>query len=241
MTLPKIQYPTFTITIPSTKKKAKFRPFTVGEEKLLLMGQQSDEPKDMYDAIKQVINNCAIDNIDLSNLAPFDFDYIFIKLRAQSVSNVVEIKYLDPEDNEKYEVKVNLDDVEVQFPEAAADPIIQCDENIKVKLRYPTMKMMDEIMAELEGMKEVDPSKVTDKLILKAIDMIIAGDEIYPVNEISDEELLEFVESLPGKAYKSIRKFFEATPQVRHTVTYKTNKGTDRSIELNGLRDFFMF
>ncbi len=241
MTLPTIKYPTFTITLPSNKEKKKFRPFAVGEEKLLLIGQQSKDPKDMYDAIKQVINNCAIDPIDLEDIAPFDFDYIFIRLRSQSVSNMVEIKYLDPEDEEKYEVKINLNDVEVFYPEKAVDPVIDITPDIKVKLRYPTMKMMDEILAELNTEDELDTAIITDHLVMKAIDVIIAGEELYPAAEASKEELEKFISSIPGKSYDKIRAFFEATPHIKHTVTYKTKGGTERSIELNGLTDFFMF
>jgi hypothetical protein len=241
ITLPTVQHPTFDITIPSTKKKIKFRPFAVGEEKILLFGQQSRDPKDMYEAIKQVINGCAVKPIDLDSLAPFDFDYIFVKLRAQSVSNVVELKYVDPEDDERYDVLLNLDDVEVQFPEAAADPLITINDKLKVKLQYPTMAMMDEILNDLEGEEKVTASMIVDQLVMKAMELIIEGNEIYPVAEASKQELAKFIASIPPKAYAKIREFFESTPQLKHTVTYTTKGGTERSIELNGLTDFFMF
>lgn len=241
MALPQLEYPTFDITIPSTKKKMKFRPFTVGEEKLLLLGQQSKEPKDMYDAIKQVVTSCSINPINLDELAPFDFDYIFLKLRAQSVSNIVDVKYIDPEDEEKYDVKIDLNDVEINYPEGTADPVVQLDDKTKVKLRYPTMKMMDEILNNLEKEEEVTPSMIVDQLVTKAIDMIVSGDDIYPASESTPEELLKFVNSIPREPYNKIRKFFEMTPQLKHTVSYTTKAGTVRSIELNGLTDFFIF
>lgn len=241
MTLPKLEYPTFDVTLPSTKEKKKFRPFTVGEEKLLLMGQQSKEPKDIYDAVKQVISNCAVDDLNLDEIAPFDFDYLFIKLRAQSVSNIVEVKYIDPEDEEKYDVKVDLNKVEVEYPEGTADPTIVLDSKTKVKLKYPTMKMMDEILEDLSSEDEVTPSKIVDSLITKAIDMIISGDDIYPASESTPDELRKFVMSIPRKPYDKIRAFFELTPQVKHTVTYTTKGGTVRTIVLSGLTDFFTF
>lgn len=240
MALPKVKYHTFNITIPSTKKKVKFRPFVVGEEKILLVGQQSGDSKDMYEAVKQVINNCAIEEIDLDALAPFDLDYIFIKLRAQSVSNVVEVKYLDPEDEQEYSIKIDLNDVEVTFPETAADPIIQIDETIKVKLRYPTIATMDEVM-ESFGDKAPDASELADLLIIKSIDMIIDGEELYPASEASIEELRTFVDSIPSEPYSKVKGFFDAAPSIRHVVEYTNSKGTKRSIELNGLNDFFTF
>lgn len=241
MTLPVVTYPEFPITIPSTKEKKKFRPFAVGEEKILLMGQQSKEPKDMYNAVKQVLLACAVDPIDLGKLAPFDFDYMFIKLRAMSVSNIVDVKYIDQEDDERYEVQIDLNEVDVHYPEGTAEPVVNVDDKIKVKLKYPTMEMMDEILEELSSEEEVTPSMIVDQLITKAIDVIISGDDIYPASEASKEDLEKFVNSLPRKPYDQIRKFFEMTPQVKHTISYTTKGGTVRTIELNGLTDFFIF
>lgn len=240
MALPKVKYHTFSITIPSNKKKIKFRPFVVGEEKILLIGQQSGDKKDMYEAVKQVIVNCAINDIDLARLAPFDLDYIFIKLRAQSVSNMVEVKYLDPEDEQEYSIQIDLNKIEVTFPEAAADPMIQVDDTIKVKLRYPTIETMDEVMESFAG-EEPDAAKLADLLIIKSIEMIIDGEEIYPSEEATIEELQVFVDSIPSEPYKKVKAFFDAAPSIRHTVQYTNSKGTERSIELNGLNDFFTF
>lgn len=241
MQLPEIKHPTFTIVIPSTKEKKKFRPFVVKEEKILLMGQQSKDPKDMYEAIKQVINNCAVDTLDFDVLAPFDFDYIFVKLRSQSVSNVIDVKYRDPEDDQEYDMKVNLNEVEVTFPEDSIDPIVECTDNIKIKLKHPTMAVMDSIMHSFGEVEDVTSNDLVDKLITKSIECVMAGEEIYPTKEATDEQLVDFVNNLPMKSYEKIRKFFENVPQLKHTISYTNSKGTEKSIELNGLGDFFTF
>ena len=89
MSLPKIEYPLYQITVPSTKKNLKFRPFLVKEEKLLLMGKESTESSDILMAIKQIVNNCCVDDMDINKLCIFDLEYIFLKLRSLSVDNIV--------------------------------------------------------------------------------------------------------------------------------------------------------
>jgi len=126
MALPKIQSPTFEVIIPSINKTVLFRPFLVKEEKILLMAQQSNDDKDIIKAIKQVVNNCCLDDkLDIDKLATFDLEYLFLKLRARSVNNVVEILYKDAEDEKEYKFSINLDDVEVTMPKKS-------EKNIKI-------------------------------------------------------------------------------------------------------------
>ena len=108
MQLPKIQTPIFNIEIPSIKKTKKFRPFLVKEEKILLLAQQGND-SDLLDAITQIINNCCLEDLNISSLASFDLEYIFLKLRARSVNNLVELKYKDKEDDKIYTFEVDLD------------------------------------------------------------------------------------------------------------------------------------
>ena len=112
MSLPKIEYPIHLINIPSINKKIKFRPFLVKEEKLLLMAKESDNLADNLLATKQVINNCCLEPLDINKLAIFDLEYIFLKLRALSVDNMVKLSYVDNEDNKTYTFDVDLNEVE---------------------------------------------------------------------------------------------------------------------------------
>jgi hypothetical protein len=143
MALPKINTITFEITIPSTKKKMRFRPFLVKEEKILMLAQKGT-PDDIFFAVKQLLTNCSIDPIDVDTLTTFDLDYIFIKLRAQSVGNIIELKFQDNEDGKTREFKVDLNEVEVtESPEHSKK--IKINEQFGLLMKYPDVAMMNSI------------------------------------------------------------------------------------------------
>ena len=93
MALPKIELPAYDFTIPSSGKQIRVRPFTVKEEKMLLMAIESKAPSDIILTVKQVINNCILDgDLDVDKMPFFDIDYLFIFLRAKSVGETVAVK-----------------------------------------------------------------------------------------------------------------------------------------------------
>lgn len=104
MSLPKIPHPISTITIPSTDKKVRFRPFLFKEEKILLNAQQSGKYEDIVMAIKQIVNNCDIESIlDIDNITIFDLEYLYIKLYSLSLKNIINLEYFDREEQEALE------------------------------------------------------------------------------------------------------------------------------------------
>ena len=144
MSLPKIDYPIYNLTIPSLKKKCKFRPFLVKEEKLLLMAKESKNPSDILMTVKQVVNNCILDKtVKIEKLPIFDLEYIFLKLRALSVDNIVKITYKDFEDNKDYNFEINLEEVEVQFPEKV-DNKIKLSDRSGIVMNYPNADLYDD-------------------------------------------------------------------------------------------------
>jgi hypothetical protein len=78
------------------------------------MAKNSEKTEDIINTVKQVIQNCIIEPIDVEKLAIFDIEYIFIKLRSKSVGEVVDLDYNDPETDENIKFKINLDDIEVK-------------------------------------------------------------------------------------------------------------------------------
>ena len=158
MTLPKISYPTYTIKVPSTKKNVKFRPFLVKEEKLLLMAKESENNADILQSIKQIVNNCCLDeNFDNEKLTIFDLEYIFIKLRAFSVDNIVKVSYKDEEDGQNYDFEVDLNSVEIDFPEKRQD--------MRVGQEFPDLKTILNKIINKEDFK----SKYINESILQYI------------------------------------------------------------------------
>ena len=199
--LPKIDHPTFKIKIPSLRKDHSFRPFLVKEEKLLLMAKESDNNSDIFSAIKQVVINCSLDkNLNIDKLAIFDLEYIFLKIRAFSVDNIVKIAYRDNEDGKVYDFEIDLNKVEIKYPENFIDKI-KINENSGLIMKHPS--------ASLYSDKEFLNTERDHyfKLILKCIDKIYFNEEIYEIKDIAPKELEEFIENLNVNVFKQVNEF----------------------------------
>lgn len=230
MALPKISVPTFALNIPSKNKKKTFRPFLVKEEKILLMAQQGNE-QDMIDAIKQIINNCCVEDINVDSLATFDIEYLFLKLRGKSVDNVIELKFRDKEDDKVYDFQINLDEIEITINEEN-DPKIEITNEIGMIMKYPNI-------ASTQKMAGIDDQEdVFNKVLVSCIDTIYDEESVYPASEHTDEELIEFIEQLDSKSFKKIEKFFDTLPKLSHVLEYENELGHKRRIELNTVQDF---
>ena len=229
MPLPKINQPIYQLTLPSNGKVIHFRPFTVREEKLLLMAQESGEQKDIINTYKQLINNCCIDPVDVDKLASFDIEYFFISLRAKSVSNVAKILITDQDDNEQYEVEVNLDKVEVVKKPNMSNNISLTD-TIGVILQYPTFESI-----AAQGNDKVD----TLTILRNCITQIYDGEEVFDVANYTTKELDEFVLSLNSHQMEKIKEFFESIPKIVAKVKYITKAGEVKEMTIEGINNFF--
>ncbi len=187
MALPKIDKPIFDVKVPSQNKMVKFRPFVVKEEKILLMAQQAGTEKDIILAIKQVLQNCCQDEtFDVDSLATFDLEYMFLKLRARSVNNIVEVSYRDLEDEKTYDFKIDLEEVEMLQPSKVSNKIAITDE-IGVVMKYPSVTILDGMPDDL------DTAELVEYLVTKCIDTIYDAENVYPISEHTDEEVKEFM------------------------------------------------
>ena len=231
MALPKIKHPTYPVTIPSSKKKITLRPFTVQEEKLLFMAKSSEASDDILSAVKQIIQNCITEKVDVDKLATFDIEYLFIKLRSKSVGEVVDLEYNDPDTKETIKFQVNLDDIEIKnHPDHSNKIIVQGD--IGMVMRYPT----------LEEIKSIDRNKGDDTnaifdVLYACIEKIFDDDKVY--NDFSREELLDFINTLPMDSMEKVKTFFNTMPSVEHTVKLKNKQGDTREVVLKGINSFF--
>ena len=237
MALPKLKVPLFDVTIPSTNKNAKFRPFLVKEEKILLMAQAGGTKKEIVNALKQIINNCVVlsdgSSVDVDHLTTFDLEYLFIKIRAKSVDNMVKLKYMDHEDQKHYDFEVPLDQIEIiHTPEHKNK--IKVDKEVGVVLKYPTATMILK-MEELD-IEEEDAALF---MISSCIDYVYDAENVYPAKDETPEELQTFVESLSISAFTEIQKFFDTMPKLYYKIEYTNSMGTEREIELSSLDDFF--
>jgi DNA-directed RNA polymerase subunit M/transcription elongation factor TFIIS len=242
--LPKLDVPVYELTVPSTGKKLKFRPFTVKEEKLLMMAYQSDDVKYSIDTIMQVLNNCIIEDVDVSTFPTFDIEFLFLHLRARSVGEVVNLKYRcnntvgKAENGEEQKcnnlVEIDLNVLEVE-PYRSPDHTnkIELNDNLGIVMKYPKMSLIEKADQEDEYQTVLDT-------ILECIDYIYDADNIYYAKDSSKEELAEFLDSLQGKDLEKIKHFFDTMPKMKKTVDFKCKKcGYHEEMELEGLQSFF--
>ena len=245
MALPVLNAPTHEMTLVSNGQTIKFRPFLVKEEKILLMALESNNDGEMLNSMKQIINNCVLDDIDVEELPLFDVQYIFLQLRSKSVGEVVELRFKHPDDKNlngeecKHEqnVKINISDIKPSSLQGHSNKI-QLTPDIGVTMKYPKIDIFRKMML----MDQNDSSSVEAifDIMISSIDMIYQGDEIFYKDDHSEEEMNNFLSSLTSEQFNKLRDFFQTMPYLRHEFEYKCTKcGVEQKVMLNGIEDFF--
>ena len=233
MSLPKIDTPTFMTTIPSLKKKIKFRQFVVKEEKILLIAQESKDDKQILDAVRQVINNCIISDVDVNDLTLFDIEYLLIQLRSKSVNNLVEFKITD-EYEKQVDISIDLNDIQlITYPEHSNK--VELGEGITLFLRYFKLDQM-EVFTD----HETSPTNMLLDLFVDALDKLVVGDEVYIMDEQTKEERMDFIDNLSPESMTKMKSFFDTTPKINHRVDYLDSKGEAKYFHIDGFKAFFI-
>tara|TARA_B100000579_G_scaffold328836_1_gene278861 strand:- start:461 stop:1171 length:711 start_codon:yes stop_codon:yes gene_type:complete len=234
MALPKLNTPTYSLVLPSTGEEVKFRPFLVKEQKLLMLAQESENNKEMLDTVVKIVSSCTFNKVDPTHSPLFDIEYVFLKLRAKSVGENVEVTLLCPDDEETYTTKkINLDEIEIEVDESHSNEI-QLTEQIKLIMKYPQMSDMNQINTQDNSQINLVFS-VLKHCILEVQD----GDTSYQKVDISDKDLEEFIDSFDTEQFEKIMTFFETMPKLREKVEV-TNPKTQVTSEivLEGLESF---
>ena len=237
MALPIMNTPTYELVIPSSKKKIKYRPFLVKEEKALLIAQQSDDATTMASTLKGVISACTFEKIDVNSLAMFDIEYIFCQLRAKSVGEISELAFNCLECNDpkgKITVNIDLTKVDVKLDPNHTTKIDLFDD-VGVTMKYPDFELIN----KLKNVDENDMNAVFD-IIVQCIDSIYTDDQIYAAIDSSKEELTSFLDNLTQEQFAKIQNFFETMPRLEHTIEFDCpNCGFHHKHVLQGLDSFF--
>ncbi|ARW56949.1 baseplate hub subunit [Synechococcus phage S-B64] len=233
MALPKLNVPQYNCKLPSTGAKVKYRPFLVKEEKLLFLAMETGEQEDMIDAVRNILSSCT-DVRNVNKLATFDIEYLFLKIRASSVGESVEVNITCPDDNET-QVKVNipLDEIEVQInPNHKRE--IKLDDNVMLTMGYPSMDMFVKMNFTGTGMDEVF------ELAAGCAESIADENQVYLCKDTPKAELIEFFESMNSKQFRMVQEFFETMPKLSHTLEI-TNPNTKvkNEVVIEGLASFF--
>ena len=233
MSLPKIDLPMGELTLPSTGEKIKYRPFTVKEEKILLVGQQSDDPEMELLSSKQVVNNCLIDK-DVDELAMFDLEYVLLYLRARSVNNVMSFTIKDEDTGEDVELELDIDNITLEHKEGHTNEV-KINDTYTLFLKYPTINEFQRLVTSDKN----DPL-LEFMLLISCIDYIASEDEIHYFKDYNEEQINEFMDSLSGKVIKGITDFFQTMPKLRHEMKYTNSEGKEKIFVVEGMRSFFI-
>ena len=236
MPLPKISTPTYELTIPSSERKMKYRPFLVKEEKILIIAMESQDDKQIAQAVKDVLGSCILTKgISVDKLSTFDIEYLFLNIRGKSVGETVEVLVTCPDDNKtKVPVVVNLDEIQVIRSENhSAD--ISLDGNLSMRMKYPSMGEF--VKSNFNVEMKVDD---TFDMVCSCIEQVYSEEESWAAADCTKKELLEFLEQLDSSQFKKIETFFETMPKLSHTFKV-TNPNTkvESDITLEGLNAFF--
>ena len=241
MPLPKIATPSYELELPSTGKTIQYRPFLVKEEKLLVIALESEDTKQITNAIKAVIKSCVLTKgVKVEALPTFDIEFLFLNIRGKSVGENIDLKLVCPDD-EKTEVSVsiNLDDIKVQKPEGHSKQI-KLDDNLMMELKYPSLNEFIKNNFDPND-KSKNPMDQSFDLIGSCIDKIYNEDEVWVADDCSKKEITEFLDSMNSNQFKEVEKFFETMPKLSHTVkVYNPTTKVESDVVLEGLASFFV-
>jgi hypothetical protein len=242
--LPKIDVPVYTIKLLSSGKTLQYRPFTVKEEKLFLMANESEEMDTIVDTIKQVINNCVIDECDVDALPMFDIEHLFLNIRARSIGENVNLRYNcnnmvskegeeDKQCNNIVSIDLNILEVQPEKEEGHTNKI-EITESLGLVMSYPSINILKQFNMENQGDSIMD-------MTINCIDYIYDKDSIYYAKDTPKQELVDFLESMQSKDLEKIRNFFDTMPKMKKTIHFKCNKCEhEEDIELEGIQNFFV-
>ena len=241
MPLPKINTPTYELTLPSNRKKVKYRPFLVREEKILVLALESEDQKQITDAIVQIIGDCLITkNIDVTKLPTFDIEYLFLNVRSKSVGETVEVNVTCPDDGKtKVETSINIDDIKV-VKDKNHKLIIKLDDKYSMKLKYPTLDQFVENNFDFEMAEPKESVSAAMSMLSTCIDMIYDQEESWDASESTKEELDEFIDQLNTKQFQEVEEFFRTMPKLSHKLKVTNPQtGVESEVVLEGLASFF--
>ena len=238
MPLPKVNTPTYELVLPSTGKKVKYRPFLVREEKILIMALETEDIKQITQAVVDILTECILTKgIKFENLSTLDIEYLFLNIRAKSVGETVEVNLICPDDNKtSVTVSIDIDSIKVKKNRKHKN-IIKLDDNLSLKLKYPSL---DQFIGSNFESKDDQSISSTLKVITSCIDVIYTEEESWVGSDSTEKELEEFIDQLNTKQFQLIEEFFNTMPKLSHPVKVKNPiTEVESTVVLEGLAAFF--
>ena len=229
MGLPKLNTPTYELVLPSTEETIKYRPFLVKEQKLLLLAQESENKKEMLDAISQIIENCTFGKINSKESYVFDVEYVFLQIRRKSIGDKITLNVLCEDDGTtRVPTEIDLSDIKVEVGENHTNKI-QLTDDIQLIMSYPKIYTIDSINSD----NSYD-------IVVKCVQQIIEGDKIHEKVDMNDKDLVDFIESMSTDNLNDVLKFFDTMPKIKHQINViNPNTNVENTINMEGIESFF--
>ena len=238
MPLPKIATPTYELVLPSTGKTIKYRPFLVKEEKILILALESEDPKQITNAIKTTLKSCiSTRGIKVEDLPTFDIEYIFLNIRGKSVGESIDVLVTCPDDGEtQVEHKIYIDEIKIEKNEKHS-PDIKLDHSLTLRMKYPSL---NEFVKNNFNISDDNTLQASMDIIVSCIDVVYSEDESWAAADCTKKELDEWLGTLNTSQFKEIEYFFETMPKLTHKVKIMNpNTKVESEVTLEGLTSFF--
>jgi hypothetical protein len=250
MALPKVKYPTFITTIPSSGKSVKFRPFTVAEEKILITALEGNEQKEIITSLETCIEAC-FQEIDISSLTSYDVEFLFVQIRAKSISPIIEMEFRNnrcPEN--EFEpckkvvlMKINVDDAKIQkvnsdgiyedYKPSSKEKNITLDDDLFVTMKHPSSLQIN------QAISSNNINEQTHELVKSCIVSVADKETVY--SDFTKEEMNDWYDTLISDQKDKLIKFIDEIPVLRYTSNFVCSKcNYTEEIELEGLSSFFV-
>ena len=232
MALPKLDTPKYQLTLPSTGEMIDYRPMLVKEQKVIMMAQESDDQKEIMNGMADLISSCTFGKLDARNLPMFDVEYIFLKIRAKSVGEVIDLSVICPDDGVTSVIKkINIGEIDLQISENHTNKIDITD-NMQLHLRHP-------IFSDAHLMKDGDNTDGLFKLLHRCVVKLVYNDEEFHRMDMSEKDITEFIDQMNNEQFENVIDFFKSMPKLKHVVNIVNPKTKVKSeVLLEGLNSF---
>ena len=232
MALPITEYPLIDIFVYSKGDNFQFRPFLVKEEKLLVMASETNDILDMIKASQQIVTNCSFGKVDGDTLPIFDMQSVFMQLRRSSIGSDLDARFACGFCDHKQDIIINLNNFKI-IENEDHNTTIKISDNMTVEMRYPTA-------VELKDIAGTEQHAEIYSVAAACMNKIYIGDEVYEGNEVSEEDKLEFIESMTTDQFEKVRQFYETMPTLENKIEFNCKAcGKENYIFMNGYMDFF--
>jgi len=233
--IPSVTVPTYKMILPVSKDEFEFRPFLVKEEKILLMAKETENVKEAFLALNEVINKCTFEKMKSSNYSVADTEYAFLQIRGKSIGETLDLNLICPNKECK---KSTITTVHVE--DFVLDREIDNQHNtisvggIKVIMKYPALEQVGEIIDNFT-------EDTVISIIAKSIDSMYNDEEKIVIDESNIEDVIEFINNLTIQDFSKFKEFFNNVPKLRKKITLDCNHcGEQNSFEVDGITSFFV-